>query len=353
MSTLEVLRKLPKVQLHCHLEGTLRAPTFLELAARYGVSTVYRPHGADEGGTTTPKGVDDVYAFKNFGEFLFTFAAACRSLQTPADYVRLLREYSEDAQAQNVMYAELFVSPSVWRFFNPALDIEETFAHMYAAAADRQGDGGPVIRFIVDLTRNFGPEAALQTARLAARLGRHGCVGIGLGGDEANFPPKLFADAFTYARKKGLHTVVHAGEAAGPESVHDAIDVLGAQRIGHGIRSLEDPALMELLVSRKIPLEVCPTSNYRTGIVAQDATHPLQELESAGVTIVLDSDDPAMFQTDITTEYAFAENLLGTDAVLRYARNAIDCSFADERSKASMRARFEQACAELLPARRT
>ncbi|MFN2528525.1 MAG: adenosine deaminase [Candidatus Baltobacteraceae bacterium] len=353
MSTLEVLRKLPKVQLHCHLEGTLRAPTFLELSGRYGVSTVYRPHGSDERAAMTPKSVDDVYAFKDFGEFLFTFAAACRSLQTPADYVRLLHEYSEDAQAHNVMYAELSVSPSVWRFFNPDLDIEETFSQMYAAADDRAVDGGPVIRFIVDLTRNFGPQPALQTARLAAGLERYGCIGIGLGGDEASFPPTLFADAFTYARSKGLHTVVHAGEAAGAQSVRDAIAVLGAERIGHGIRSLEDSSLMELLVSRKIPLEVCPTSNYRTGVVAQDKPHPLQELERAGVTIVLDSDDPAMFQTDITTEYAFAQKLLGTDAVLRYARNAIDCSFAEERPKASMRERFEQACAELLPARRT
>ncbi|MBC5815573.1 MAG: adenosine deaminase, partial [Candidatus Eremiobacteraeota bacterium] len=300
-----------------------------------------------------PKAVDDVYGFKDFGEFLFTFAAACRSLHTPADYVRLLREYSEDAQGHHVMYAELFVSPSVWRFFNPELDIEQTLYQMYNEAGDRAADGGPVVRFIVDLTRNFGPEPALEIARLAAGLERYGCVGIGLGGDEANFPPELFADAFNYARSKGLRTVVHAGESAGAKSVRDAIDVLGAERIGHGIRSLEDPELIELLVSRKIPLEVCPTSNYRTGVVAKDAAHPLQELERAGVTIVLDSDDPAMFQTDITTEYAFAEKLLGRDAVLRFARNAIDYSFASERSKASMRERFEQACAELPTARRT
>jgi adenosine deaminase len=353
VTTVEVLRKLPKVQLHCHLEGALRAPTFLELAERYGISTVYRPHDPGEMPAIAPKTAQDVYAFKDFPEFLFTFAAACRSLQRPADYVRLLREYSEDAQAQNVMYAEIFISPSVWNFFHPKLNLEETLYMMWNAAGDRAHDGGPVIRFIIDLTRNFGAESAKETARFAAGFRDYGCIGIGLGGDEAAFPPALFEDAFSYAHHKGLHTVVHAGEAAGAESIRDAIDVLGAERIGHGIRALDDPALIELLITRKIPLEVCPTSNYRTGVVAQDAVHPLQELESAGVTIVLDSDDPAMFRTDITAEYAFAENLLGIETVLRYARNAIDCSFADSRSKASMHVRFERACAELLPLRRT
>ncbi|MDQ6930416.1 MAG: adenosine deaminase [Candidatus Eremiobacteraeota bacterium] len=353
MTTGELLRRLPKVQLHCHLEGTLQGPTFLELAQRYGVSTAYRPRGSDESAIATPKSVDDVYAFADFGEFLFTFAAACRSLQVPADYERLLREYSIDAQTHNVGYAELFISPSVWRFFNPQLDLAETVRVLSRAAEVRAREGGPVIRFIVDLTRNFGPGPAMETARLAVDCMDFGCVGIGLGGDEANFPPELFADAFAYARGQGLHSVVHAGEAAGAQSVRAALDVLHAERIGHGIRALEDPKLIALIVERGIPLEVCPTSNLRTGVVASEAAHPLAELDRAGVKIVLDSDDPAMFRTDITAEYEVAERLVGLDAVLRFARNSIECSFAPEARRASLTAQFERACAELLPARRS
>lgn len=353
MTTVELLRKLPKVQLHCHLEGTLQAQTFLDLTKRYGVPTTYRPRSSDENAVTAPKSVEDVYAFADFGEFLFTFAAACRSLQAPGDYERLLREYSIDAQAHNVGYAEVFVSPSVWRYFNPQLDLKETLRVLWQAAEERARDGGPVIRYIVDLTRNFGLESAMETARLAADCMDFGCVGIGLGGDEANFPPELFADAFAYARERGLHAVVHAGEAAGAPSVRAAIDILRAERIGHGIRALEDPALIELIVERGIPLEVCPTSNLLTGVVASEAAHPLAELDRAGVKVVLDSDDPAMFRTDITAEYAIAERLVGLDAVMRFARNSIACSFAPEARKASLTAQFEQACAELLPARRS
>ncbi|GAC1508172.1 MAG: hypothetical protein NVS1B14_12700 [Vulcanimicrobiaceae bacterium] len=190
-------------------------------------------------------------------------------------------------------------------------------------------------------------------ARFAAGFLEYGCIGVGLGGDESNFPPELYEEAFSYARRKGLHRVVHAGEAAGAQSVRDALDVLHAERIGHGFRSLEDPELIEVLVRRQIPLEVCPTSNFRTRVVPENVAHPLVDLERAGVTIVLDSDDPAMFRTDITAEYAFAEELVGLEAVLRYARNAIDCSFADKKLKSRLTAEYEAACAELLPGRRS
>ena len=353
ITTAELLRRLPKVQLHCHLEGTLRAPTFLELAERYGVSTVYRPSGSDQAAIVSAKRPEDVYVFADFPEFLFTFAAACRSLQAPADYVRLLAEYAQDAQTHSVSYAELFISPSVWQFFNPNLDLDETLQALWAQARRSEHDGGPAIRFIVDITRNFGPAPAMAIARRAVEWKEMGCIGIGLGGDEANFPPEMFEQAFRFARERGLHAVVHAGEAAGAHSVRAAVDVLHAERIGHGIRSLEDSGLIEHLIARRIPLEVCPTSNFRTGVVAAEAVHPLVELEEAGLTMVLDSDDPAMFRTDITAEYVFAEKMVGLDAVLRYAGNAVECSFADASTKAGLMAQFNQACAELLPLRRS
>ena len=340
MSTIQSLRALPKVQLHCHLEGTLCAATFLEFAAKYGLPAAQAS-------------VEQVYRFADFGQFLLTFQDVCRSLRTPEEYVRLLREYAADARMHSVMYAELFISPSVWRFFHPEIDVTEVCAELWKAAQQIAKTGGPEIRFICDLTRNFGAESGLQSARAAEKLQSYGVIGIGLGGDEAKFPPELFADAFAHARAVGLHSVVHAGEAAGPQSVRNAIEVLHAERIGHGIRAVEDPAVVQLLIERRIALEVCPTSNFRTGVALEHEPHPLRALDEAGVTITLDSDDPALFGTDLTAEYAFAEKEVGFDGVLRFARNAIEASFADETSKASMRGHFERACAELIQGRRT
>ncbi|MDP9018726.1 MAG: adenosine deaminase, partial [Candidatus Eremiobacteraeota bacterium] len=314
--------------------------------------TVYRPKYGDADPLPVAS-TDHVYDFKNFGEFLLTFAAVCSSLREPQDYVRILREYAQDARTHNVMYAELFVSPSVWRFFHPELNVTLTFEALWAEAQAIAAAGGPEIRFICDLTRNFGVEGAMETARTAALLQDCGIIGIGLGGDEAKFPAAWFAESFNFARSEGLHTVAHAGEAAGAASVHAAVEILRAERIGHGIRALEDRSVVELLVRRGIPLEICPTSNYKTGVVPPDAPHPLAALDAAGVKIVLDSDDPTLFKTDVTAEYVRAESLVGFDAVLRYARNAIDVSFADAAAKASMTARFEAACAELLPTRRS
>ncbi len=347
MTTPELLRRLPKVQLHCHLEGTTPASTFVELARRSGVSTDYQETGFRD---VAPA---DVYRFANMGEFLFKFAALSRSLRDTADYVRILEEYAQDAIAHNVMYAELFLSPSVWSFFHRDLDIRATIARLYDRAEAIEGHSGLRMRFICDLTRNFGSVRAMETAQLAAGLQEHGVIGIGLGGDEANFPAQLFVDAFAYARDAGLRCVAHAGEAAGAQSVRDALNHLHAERIGHGVRAIEDAQLVAELAARKVPLEVCPTSNLRTGVVARDGEQPLRKLYEAGVVVCVDSDDPAIFGTDITQEYLFAENQLGLEAALQIARSAIDASFASDGLKAGLYRRFDAACAELLAERRT
>ena len=339
---MQSLRQLPKVQLHCHLEGTVRAATFVELSQRYGVSTVYRPDELQPG-KPDPQ---TVYQFATFGEFLLAFAAVSRSLREPGDYVRILREYALDAHRHNVRYAELFISPSVWRFFHPHLDLEQTIRALWKEADRREEEDDIKIRFIVDLTRNFGVESAMQTARLAATLQDAGVVGIGLGGDETKFPAALFGEPFQFARANGLHVVAHAGEAAGAHSVRDAIEVLGAERIGHGVRALEDPAVINLLVERGIPLEICPTSNYLTGAAKREVPHPLVALREAGVKFIIDSDDPTMFGTDVTREFELVEAMVGRDAVLEAAKTAIDVSFASAGERATLRA-------ELLAQRRS
>jgi adenosine deaminase len=340
MVTAELLRSMPKVQLHCHLEGTLRPATFIDLARAQGVALTYRPH---ESGPFSPDEPpthsSDPYAFRDFEGFLLTFAAVSRSLAEPADYARLASEYLEDALAQNVAYAELFVSPSVWRFFHKNIDVRACLTAIREACErvrDRIG-----VALIIDLTRNFGAESAMRTARLAVKTRDLGVIGVGLGGDEARFPPELFAECFAFARANGLHGVAHAGESAGADSVRKAIDVLHAERIGHGIRALEDRSLVKMLAERKIPLEICPTSNFLTGVALGEAPHPLVDLDAAGCIVTIDADDPAIFKTSVTDELAYTAELLGADAPVRFTRNAIDASFAPADTKARLHERLK------------
>jgi adenosine deaminase len=336
---------IPKIHLHCHLEGSLRASTFVELAAKRGVPLRYRPgRGALVDEAADPADPADPYRFKDFGDFLLGFAAVNRSLQDAADYARLAREFVEDALAENVIYGELFVSPSVWTFFNKDLDVGETFAAIVAEL--RRAQPRATFKLIVDLTRNFGEEQAMETAQLAAALTGLDVVGIGLGGDEARFPAKLFANPFAFARAQGLHCVAHAGEGDGHHSVRDAVELLGAERIGHGIAALRDPSVVELLKSNGIPLEICPTSNLITGI-AGAGSHPFLEFDRAGCIVTIDADDPTMFHTSIGREYALVESVAGSSALERYVRNAIDASFAGAQLKQEMAGRVTTELAAL------
>lgn len=330
---------IPKVHLHCHLEGTLRPQTFVELAAKHGVPLRYRPQPAEGGAFVDEPSehVDpsDPYRFADFGEFLLAFAAASRSLAGPDDYARLAREFVEDALAQNVIYGELFISPSVWTFFHPQLDVRacvEAIVDRLRAVRSQA-----TFALIVDLTRNFGTERAMRTAQIAAGLMDLDVVGVGLGGDEARFPPELFEAPFAFARAQGLHCVAHAGEAAGPASVRAAVDVLKAERIGHGIAALHDPALTQRLADERIALEICPTSNVLTGAALADRD-AFVEFDAAGCVVTIDADDPAMFGTSIGQEYALVESAAGSAALERFVRNAVDASFAGAELKAAMHA---------------
>jgi adenosine deaminase len=322
------VRALPKVQLHCHLEGTVRAATFRELAVHYGVTSA-RASGP----------LEATYAFGNFGEFLLTFAEVCKVLREPADYETIARDFVVDAAGQGVRHAEVFISPSVWSFFHADLDVRETVTALRAAFDEEGARHGLTVALICDLTRNWGVERAFETARQAVELAEAGLgvVGIGLGGDEANFPPAPYRAPFDFARAHGLHCVAHAGEAAGAQSVRDAIHILHAERIGHGVRALEDPELVDELAQRRIALELCPTSNRLTGAVPVGAEHPIGAFAARGVVCTIDADDPALFSTTLCDEYALVGEWLGEPALLGFARNAIDASFASGERKAELR----------------
>jgi len=344
MASSPIAARIPKVHLHCHLEGTLRPASFVELARRHGVPLRYKA-GDDQVDRSDP------YRFDGLTEFLYLFAAVSRSLREPQDYARLAREFVEDALAQRVIYGELFVSPSVWTFFNPQLDVREAMEAIVAelrAASPRAS-----FKLLPDLTRNFGSDSAMTTARTLVAMTDLDVVGVSLGGDETRFPASLFSDAFAYARAHGLHCVAHAGESDGSASVRDAVELLQAERIGHGIRALQDPQVVEMLASRSIALEICPTSNVRTGAALPGHPEPYVEFERAGCIVTIDADDPAIFQTSIEREYALVEKIAGTAGLVRYARNAIDASFAGTAEKRAMRAQLADAVAELPVASRS
>jgi adenosine deaminase len=278
-------------------------------------------------------------------ELLYLFAAVSRSLRDPDDYALIAREFVEDALAQGVIYGELFVSPSVWTFFNPTLDVRAT---MEAVVTElRRARPLATFRLLPDLTRNFGEASAMETARAAARMTDLDIVGVSLGGDEVRFPARLFVEPFAYARAQGLHCVAHAGEAGGAESVRDAVELLQAERIGHGIRALDDPGTLELLATRRIPLEICPTSNRLTGAALTEHPNPYVDLDRLGCVVTIDDDDPALFATSISREYALVESVAGAAALERYVRNAIEATFAPSVEKQAMRAQLDEAVAEL------
>ncbi len=345
MSSGTLAERIPKIHLHCHLEGCLRAPTFLELAAQRGVPLRYKRAGDV---SLRPAQDENVYAFADFDEFLLLFAAVSRALRDPEDYARLAREFVEDALSQNVIYGELFVSPSVWTFFNPALDVRATLEAIVTEL--RAARPRATFMLLADLTRNFGAESALATARTMACMADLDVIGVALGGDEMRFQAKLFADAFAYARAVGLRCVAHAGEADGPASVRDAVQLLRVERIGHGIRALEDPATVELLATRRVAVEICPTSNRLTGAELAGHPHPYVEFDKLGCVVTIDADDPAIFRTTLQREYAIVEGVAGAPALERYVRNAIAASFADASRKLAMETQLAAALAEL-PAR--
>ncbi len=342
----ETALRIPKVHLHCHLEGSLRPQTFVELATEHGVPLRYEPSDNSVAAARDAAAVDpaDPYRFRDFREFLMGFAAVSRSLAEPADYARLAREFVEDARDQNVMYGELFISPTVWTFFHKTLNVRDAVEAIVTELRRARPDAE--FHLIVDLTRNFGAERAMQTARFAATLTGLDVVGVGLGGDEARFGPELFVEPFEYARAQGFQCVAHAGEAAGPQSVRDAVLLLGARRIGHGIAALRDKSTLDLLATNEIALEICPTSNVITG-AALEGRHAFLEFERAGCLVTIDADDPPMFGTSITREYAIVEAVVGAAGLQRYVRNAIDVSFAGESLKAALRKRLAAASVEL------
>jgi aminodeoxyfutalosine deaminase len=322
---------LPKAELHLHLEGSIDSVTLLELRRRRGKQA-------------TLAQIEALYQYRDFTGFLMAFKAVTEDLQTAADYELITYRLMEKLKAQNVLHAEVYVSVGVclWR----KQDFAALFEGLERGRERGEKDFGISLLWIFDAVRQFGAIEAMRVAELAARYKDSSVVGFGIGGDERQAAPELFRDVYGYAADNGLRLTAHAGESSGPESVWGALN-LRAERIGHGLTAAQDPELIEELSTRQVPVEICITSNLRTGCCASLAEHPVRNYFDQGVMITLNSDDPAMFRTSLNQEYQLAQDNFGfTDEHLReLARNSFEASFAPAEKKLAFLNLFDAAAA--------
>jgi adenosine deaminase len=316
---------MPKAELHIHLEGATTAATYFEIARRNGIALDV---------PDLPQW-NDYFKFTSFGHFIEVYVASTKFLRTADDYELLIRRFAEQQAALNVRYTEAFVSCSLL-----ADDLDRSVFLDVLARGSRQAEErhGIAIRFIADISREL-PESQDRVLPLAIEGFKRGAfVGLGLGGPEVGFPPELFERSFRAARDAGMNVVAHAGETAGTASIVGALDALGARRIGHGVLSLSDPALVARLRETGTPLEICPQSNYRLGVVKPGEPHPIRALLEAGVCCTVNSDDPAMFETDLNNEYAtLAAQGFTWDELCELNRATLEASFASDADKRALR----------------
>lgn len=325
---------MPKAELHLHLEGSIEPSTAVVLGKRYG-------------GSFDEATVRSHYATHDFAAFIEAYKWVTSYLRAPEDYALVARRLAEQLLSQNVAYAEVTLSAGVMLLRKQ--DVAANFRAIREIAKSYESRGLR-LQWIFDAVRQFGAAAAREVAKQAVELHDQGVVAFGMGGDELAVPASEFRDVYDVVAESGLRRLVHAGEIGGPESVRDAVEVLGAERIGHGIAAVRDPRLMSMLAERAIHLEICPTSNLRTraGSVANMCQHPLPKILRAGVPLSVSTDDPAMFETDLNGEYqALGSMGLSTEEILHVAEGGFAGAFLPAEQKADLLKRFRNQAAAL------
>jgi aminodeoxyfutalosine deaminase len=323
------IQSLPKAELHLHLEGSVEPVTVAELSRRHNTllpteNNRYDARGS--GDVLTEEDVRRLYSYKDFNGFMLAFKAVTERLRTPEDYELITYRLMQKLRQQNVMHAEVYVSVGVIRWRGQ--EFEPIFEGLERGRERGHRDFGISLLWIFDAVRHFGPDAAAEVFDLAARYRDRNVAGIGIGGDERRGPAEWFSDLYKNAAAQGLRLTAHAGETTGPESVWGALNI-GAERIGHGLSIVRDPELVEVLAHKQIPVEICVSSNLRTGVCADFGEHPLKRLFEEGLMVTLNTDDPAMFQTSLCREYELAAEEFGfsRDQLREIARNSFEASF--------------------------
>jgi adenosine deaminase/aminodeoxyfutalosine deaminase len=329
MTSRSFVAALPKCELHLHLEGSVDPPTLAELSRRHNVplpTENNRYSVAGSGDVLSEADVQKLYSYSDFNGFMMAFKAVTERLREPEDYELIVYRLMQTLARQNVLHAEVYVSVGVihWR----GQEFEPIFEGLESGRRRGERDFGVSLLWIFDAVRHFGVEAADKVFDLAARLRHRNVVGIGIGGVEERGPAENFKEIYRRAAAQGLRLTAHAGETTGPESIWAALNV-GAERIGHGISAVRDPELMEVLAQRQTPVEVCISSNLRTGVCASHAAHPVKAMFENGLMVTLNSDDPAMFQTSLSQEYELAQREFGfsEEQMRELARNSFEAAF--------------------------
>ncbi len=331
---------LPKAELHVHLVGSASVPTVLELARRH----------PDSGVPTDSAQLAAFYEFTDFAHFIEVYIAVNSLVRTPEDIEALVVGIGADMAGQNVRYAEVTATPDSHLVVGIAA---QDIASAYTIGRDRAlAEHGVELAWIFDIPGELGLPSGVRTIDWVERHAPEGSVGFGLGGPEQGIGRPQFAEVFARARALGLASVPHAGETTGPATVWDAINHLAAQRIGHGIAAIQDPALLIYLAEHGLALEVCPTSNLRTRAVARIEDHPFPALRAAGVTLTLNSDDPGMFDTTLNHEYEVAHEVFGLSSIelADLARTAVRVSFRGQTGKRELLAEIDAYERAKLPA---
>ncbi len=347
----DFIRSLPKAELHLHLEGSVEPETLSELSRRHNTplpTTNPRYQNIEDSGRVlSVEEARALYDYRDFTGFLLAFKAVTERLRTAEDYELITYRLIEKLADQGVLHAEVFVSVGVifWR----GQPFDPLFEGMERGRERGERDFGVTLRWIFDAVRQFGPEAARKVAEKAIACRECNVVGFGIGGDERRAAPEVFREVYELARDHGLRLSCHAGESAGPESIRGAL-AIGSERLGHALTLHQDEALLREIVERQVPLEICLTSNLRTGCCASLASHPLRRYYDAGAGVVLNTDDPAMFLTSLSREYEIAQDgfAFSGEELRQLANNSIRASFLPDQRKQELLA-YAAASAEGLP----
>ena len=330
----DFIRRLPKAELHLHLEGTITPQTLADLSARHDATPITLPEA------------EALYQFTDFTGFIEAFKAVTKRLIGPDDYELAAWRMMQSLAAQGVVHAEVYISVGViymWRKHDPTA-FEPIFAGLERARERAQRELNLSIYWIFDAVRHFSVEEAGVVFRKAAEMRAKfpSIIGIGLGGDERQRGSEPFAEFYTEACAAGLRLTNHAGETTGPEAIWEAL-AIGSERIGHALSAIQDPALLEELKARGTALELNPTSNVRTGVCASFVLHPLRRYFDAGLLVTLNSDDPAFFGSDVANEYLLAhkEQAFTREELRQLAANSIHASFLPDSEKATFLTRIE------------
>lgn len=328
MANRSLIQALPKAELHLHLEGTVAPETLVELSRQHDAAPL------------TLEQAQKLYEYADFHGFMMAFKAVTQRLVTADNFELVTYRMMEGLHRQNVVHAEVFISVGAvhWREH----EFEPLFEGIERGRERGERDFGLSVFWIFDAVRHFGTEPAQKVFELAVKLKERNVIGVGIGGDERRGPAEPFRALYEYAAKHGLRRTAHAGETTGPESIWDALNI-GAERLGHGLNATQDPDLMEVLAERQIPVEICMTSNVKTGCLADLQQHPVRRMFDGGLLITLNSDDPAMFHTSLTAEYEIAQDVFGfTDEHLReLARNSLEASFLPAERKIQLLEKFD------------